>query len=107
MPSRSSSSRPRELLGQPGSFEPQIDEARPGDLGRLAQIGHVEPADQFGGHVAWAAAEPFAQRHRQIGLIVAKRAILCRPHHVDQLGQLAGVGDQGFKCRIGSGLAIG
>ena len=44
--------RRRESPEEPIVFDPQIDEARPGDFRRVAEVGHVEPADDFGGHVA-------------------------------------------------------
>ena len=79
-----------ELAGQPVVAQPKIDEARPGDLGRLAKIRHVEPGQQVGGHFAWAAAQAFAQRHREVRLVVAERGVLRRSNHIDQPLELIG-----------------
>ena len=60
----------------------------PGDFRRVAEIGHVEPADDLGGDFARGAAQLLAQRHGAIGLVVAVAWILADAHHVDQCGQI-------------------
>ena len=76
--------RRRQLLGQPVVLQPQVDEARPGDFRRLAEVGHVEPADDLGGHLARRPAQPLAQRHGEVGLVIAELRVLAAADHLQQ-----------------------
>ena len=64
--------RRRKPFDQPLVAHPQIDEAGPGDFGRGAEVGHVEPGDDLGGDFARRPAEPFRQRHGHVRLVVAE-----------------------------------
>ena len=77
-PSRGSSSMREASSAIHSLAQPEVDEARPADLGWLAHVGHVEPAGQFGRHLAWRAAQPLAERERHVGLEVRERG---RPDH--------------------------
>ena len=83
--------RRREPLDQPLVLDPQIDEARPGDLRRLAEIADVEPADDFGGHLARRPAQPLAQRHGEVRLVIAELRVLAA---ADQFQQIVRIVDQ-------------
>ena len=59
-------------------FDAKVDKARPGDLGRLAHVGHVEGGHDVIGHVARLSAEPFGYAHRAVRLVVAELRVLRR-----------------------------
>ena len=77
-----------QLRGEPIVLEPQIDEARPGNFRRLAQLGHVERSHKLRRNLPRRLAQPLAQRHRAVRLVVAKLRILTRQHQRSQARQI-------------------
>ena len=78
---------------------PQIDEAWPGDFGRGAEVGQVEPGDDLGGDFARRPAEPFCQRHGHVRLVVAELGILAAANEFDHFGRII---DHAGQCRMES-----
>ena len=72
------------LCGQKVGAQSQVDKARTGDFRRLTKIGQVEPFDHLSRHVARRLTKLFGQRHRKVGLKVAKTGVLCRAYHFQQ-----------------------
>ena len=86
----------RGLVGQSIRSHGEVDEARPGDLGRLAQIRHIQLGDQRGGKVTrWLLAQ-LGERHNAIGLEVSKLAVL---RWLEHLGKRVGrIGERDEGC---------
>ena len=80
----------RQPLGEPGVAAAQVDEAGPGDFGRCAEIGHVEAAEQIGSHLAGRPAQSLAQRHGEVGLVIAELGVLAAADHRQQFFPVAG-----------------
>ena len=78
----------RKPLAQTCISQPKIDEPRPSDLRRIAEVGHLEPPDHFGSHVARRSAEPFTQRHGEVRLIIAELRVLAGADHFEQVGRV-------------------
>jgi hypothetical protein len=95
--------RGRNLPDQPLVFQPQVDEARPGDFRRLAEISQVELGDDLGGQIARLLVQLLAQGHGKVGLVIAEAGVLRRADHFQPgLGPI-GKGSQGLAK---SGLKI-
>ncbi len=90
--------------GEPLGFDAQVDEAGPGDLRRLAEVVDVELRHDFGRHIARRSAQALAQRHGEVGLVVAEFRILAGPHHGQQLGRII---DQPGQGSAKAGLQFG
>ncbi len=75
-PSRASPTAAESCSHQHVVPDPQVDEARPGDFRLVAEVGHVEPADHFGGHLAGRTPQPLGQRHGEVRLIIAELGVL-------------------------------
>ena len=58
------------------------------DLGRLAQIPHVQFGDDVRGDLAGWGAQTLAQRHGAVGLIIAEPRILSGPDHFQQAARV-------------------
>ena len=78
----------RDLRGDPIVLEPQIDEPGPRHLRRLAEVGQVDRGDQLLGDLARRPAEPLAQRHGEVRLVVAEFRVLARQQHRQQARNL-------------------
>ena len=96
--------RGRELTDEPLVFQPQVDEARPGDFRRLAEIGHVEPGDDLGGQLLRLLVQLLAQGHGEVGLVIAEAGVLGAADHFQPGLGLIGEGGQRLAK---SGLKIG
>ncbi len=70
------------LLRQPIVTQPQIDEAGSGNLRGAAKIADIQTRHQLARDLPRRTTQPLAQRHRHVGLIIAKSSVLRR---LDQL----------------------
>ena len=52
--------------------------------------------DDLGGHVPRRPAQPLAQRHGQIGLVIAELRVLAAADQFQQLGRIVGHAGQGL-----------
>ncbi len=71
-PRPSSTSRSPSASAIETSFEADVEEAGPGDLGRSGDRGQVDGAGQLDGEVAGLLADRLGQRHAAVGLVVAE-----------------------------------
>ena len=89
----------RALPGEPRReaivAQTQVDEARPGNLRRMAEVRDIKPFDDGLGHVVRRPAQPLAQRHGEVRLVVAKLRILARTNEVQQRCDVLGQSTQG------------
>ncbi len=96
--------RGRKLLDEPRIPQPQIDEARPGDFRRVAEVGHVEPGDDLGGQLLRLLVQLPAQRHGEVGLVIAESRVLGAADHLQP--RLGLIGERSQRLAK-SGLKIG
>ena len=80
--------------GKPVVAEAEIDEARPGHLGRQTEGRHVQPRDDLLREFARRTAQPLAQRHDEISLVIAEPWVLALADPLQGLVQQGGVVDQ-------------
>ena len=92
--------------GQRILADTKVDEARAHRLRRyLKQVAHVEPADDFNGHIPRLEPRPFGQRHRHRAGIIAKFRVGRLTDLVHEPGQFLGrdahdtIRRQPLKCR--------
>ena len=70
---------------------PPRDDDRAGDFGRMAQVVDMKPGDDLFRHLPRRTAELLAQRHCEIGLVVAEFRIAAAADHFQQLRRVRDV----------------
>jgi hypothetical protein len=88
-----------ELVSEPVIAEAEINEAGAGDFGRLAQIFELRGGNELSGDASRRLAELLAERHGEIGLVVAEFGVLGWADEVEQLGDFGRVGHEGGQGR--------
>ena len=81
--------RAGERLHDRGSFEPEVEEARPGNLSVLAPLADVQFRHDVGGQLAWIQLALPGECHERVGLVIAEFRIRARAH---QDGAHGGIG---------------
>ena len=64
-----------DVRERPGGLEPEVDEARAGDLRRLAHVRDVELRDDLLRELARIGAQLFREDHRDVRLVIAEAHI--------------------------------